>query len=142
MRRLQSKKFFLLRPKPALDCLRKKLPFLVVDPTEKISTSEYSQLSQSGFRRGGKTIYRPQRECCEQCIPIRIPVENFIPKRRHRRVLSKNSRVSVSKVNPFFSVDHFRLYFKYINYRHNPVDMGPSSVAQYRDFFRKRKTGS
>jgi len=66
---------------------KEKASFLVVDPTEKISAYEYSQLSQSGFRRSGKIIYRPQCESCGQCIPIRIPVENFMPKRKHRRVL-------------------------------------------------------
>ena len=102
MSRLQSVNFFLTDTEACSYLPKEKASFLVLDPTEKISASEFSQLSQSGFRRSGKTIYRPQCKSCDQCIPIRIPVENFIPKRRHRRVLRKNSRVSVSKVNPFF----------------------------------------
>ena len=142
MNRLQSVKFFLTETEPCSYLPEEKASLLVVDPTEKISLSEYSQLSQSGFRRSGKTIYRPQCKSCDQCIPIRIPVKNFIPKRRHRRVLRKNSKVSVSKVNPFFSVEHFSLYSKYINNRHHSDDMDPSSIAQYRDFLVEGKQGT
>ena len=115
MSRLQSVNFFLTETEACSYLPEEKACFIVVDPTEKISSSEYSQLSQSGFRRSGKIIYRPQCKSCDQCIPIRIPVEEFLPKRRHRRALRKNSKVSVSKVNPFFSVEHFSLYSKYIN---------------------------
>ncbi len=139
MSRLQSLKFFLTETEPCSYLPKKKASLLVVDPTEKISASVYSQLSQSGFRRSGETIYRPQCKSCDQCIPIRIPVENFKPKRRHRRIFSRNSQVSVSKIDPFFSVEHFSLYSKYINNRHHSYDMVPSSIAQYRDFLVKGK---
>ena len=142
MSRLQSVIFFLTDTEACSYLPKEKASFLVVDPTEKISGFEFSQLSQSGFRRSGKTIYRPQCKSCDQCIPIRIPVENFIPKRRHRRILRKNSRVSVSKVNPFFSVEHFSLYSKYINNRHHSDDMDPSSIAQYKDFLVEGKQGT
>ena len=142
MNRLQSVKFFLTETEPCSYLPEEKASLLVVDPTEKISLSEYSQLSQSGFRRSGKTIYRPQCKSCDQCIPIRIPVENFKPKRRHRRIFRRNSQVSVSKVNPFFSVEHFSLYSKYINNRHHSDDMDPSSISQYRDFLVEGKQGT
>ena len=142
MSRLQSVKFFLTETEACSYLPKEKASFLVVDPTEKISASEYSQLSQSGFRRSGKTIYRPQCKSCDQCIPIRIPVANFVPKRRHRRVLRKNSQVSVSKVNPSFSFEHFSLYSKYINNRHHSDDMAPSSSGQYRDFLVEGKQGT
>ena len=134
MSRLQSVKFFLTEDESCSYLPEEKASLLVVDRTEKISLFEYSQLSRSGFRRSGKTIYRPQCKSCDQCIPIRIPVENFIPKRRHRRIFSRNSHVSVSKVNPFFSVEHFSLYSRYINNRHHSDDMDPSSIKQYREF--------
>ena len=142
MSRLQSVNFFLTETEACSYLPEEKACFIVVDPTEKISSSEYSQLSQSGFRRSGKIIYRPQCKSCDQCIPIRIPVEEFLPKRRHRRVLRKNCKVSVSKVNPFFSVEHFSLYSKYINNRHHSDDMDPSSIAQYRDFIVEGKQGT
>ena len=142
MSRLQGVKFFLTEDESCSYLPEEKASLLVVDRMEKISLFEYSQLSRSGFRRSGKTIYRPQCKSCDQCIPIRIPVENFIPKRRHKRIFSRNSQVSVSKVNPFFSVEHFSLYSKYINYRHHSDDMDPSSISQYRDFLVEGKQGT
>ena len=142
MSRLQNIKFFLTETEACSYLPEEKASLLVVDPTEQISDTEYSLLSQSGFRRSGKSIYRPQCKSCDRCIPIRIPVENFTPKRRHKRVLRKNSRVSVSKVNPFFSVEHFSLYSKYINNRHNSDGIDHSSIEQYRDFLVDGKQGT
>ena len=131
---IQSVKFFLTKHEDCSYLPEQQSSLLVVDPTRKISSSEYSRLTQSGFRRSGATIYRPQCKSCEECVPIRIPVEDFFPKRRHKRILRKNSHITVSKVSPFFSVEHFSLYSKYIESRHSSGGMAPSSIEQYRDF--------
>ena len=82
-------KFFFDRDRAVLLFAEKSLFYCFRSNGKNKRSSEYSQLSQSGFRRSGKIIYRPQCKSRDQCIPIRIPVENFIPKRRHRRILAE-----------------------------------------------------
>ena len=131
---IQDLEFFLTESENCSYLPEKQSSFLVLDPTKDISPSKYSELLDWGFRRSGTTIYRPQCKSCKECVPIRIPVENFAPKRRHRRILNKNSQICVSKGNPFFSTEHFNLYAKYISLRHKSGAINTPTVKEYKDF--------
>ena len=59
---------------------------LFVDPSTPMTSTLYSRLSQRGFRRSGEFLYRPHCQGCSACIPVRIPVNRFEWRRRHRRL--------------------------------------------------------
>ena len=68
---------------------------LFVDP-EILDNEVYSQLIRFGFRRSGGHVYQPHCASCTACIPIRVDVDRFIPRRRHRRCLRRNGELSLT----------------------------------------------
>lgn len=122
---------------PAHDCSYlddRQAITLFVDPLARIDTDMYSSLSAVGFRRSGNHIYRPYCQTCTACIPVRIPVVNFQPKRRHNRVLNKNDDVVIKQKAPSVNDEYFDLYKKYIDARHADGDMYPAEIEQFESF--------
>ncbi len=122
---------------PAHDCSYlddKKAITLFADPLAKIDKDLYSALSAVGFRRSGNHIYRPYCQACTACIPVRIPVDQFASRRRHRRVLKSNADVAVSQREPVLTEEYFALYERYISDRHADGDMHPASRDQFQSF--------
>ncbi|MBQ76367.1 MAG: arginyltransferase [Gammaproteobacteria bacterium] len=107
---------------------------LFVDPLAKITTDMYSGLSAVGFRRSGDHIYRPYCQACAACIPVRIPVADFTLKRRHNRIINRNSDVVVKQVAPCVNEEYFNLYHNYIDARHADGDMYPAEIEQFESF--------
>ncbi|GAC14578.1 arginyltransferase [Aliiglaciecola lipolytica] len=106
---------------------------VLVPDSDKSLASDYSYLAGAGFRRSGDQIYRPHCAHCRACQSIRILVEDFVASKSQRRIMNKNSDLSVftsSKNKP----EYFPIYEEYINQRHNDGSMFPASVAQYNGF--------
>lgn len=107
---------------------------LFVDPRTPMSSNLYSQLSLLGFRRSGSHLYRPNCGTCSACIPARVPVSSFSPRRSQRRTLKRNRDVFVRELDDIGSDEAFGLYQRYIEARHNDGDMYPPSRDQYQSF--------
>lgn len=107
---------------------------LFIDPELEVSRALHTQLSELGFRRSGSHIYRPHCEHCRGCIPCRIPVREFVPNKRFRRVLRKNADLRVARVSSIENDEFYGLYADYINTRHRDGDMFPASREQYDSF--------
>ncbi|PXF32298.1 arginyl-tRNA-protein transferase [Pokkaliibacter plantistimulans] len=107
---------------------------LFVDPDLIITKDTYSSLSDLGFRRSGKHLYRPHCDHCSACISVRVPASEFNPTKRQRRVYRKNSGLTARVLNAQYSEEHYLLYQNYINGKHADGDMYPPSVEQYRSF--------
>lgn len=105
-----------------------------VDPKEEINKLTFSQLSEIGFRRSGKHIYRPHCTNCRACIAIRVPVQSFQPSRSQKRCLQKNSDLTSIVVDKIDTDEHFNLYEKYIRLRHSDGDMFPPTRNQFQEF--------
>ena len=105
-----------------------------VDPDFPKNSALYGQLSQFGFRRSGPHIYRPACARCSECIPIRIPVARFIPRRIHRRVRLANRDLTFRVRPARFEPEHFALYRRYMSARHSGGGMDNPSPGQYREF--------
>ncbi len=76
---------------------------LFVDPQAQLSPELYSELSLLGFRRSGDYLYRPHCDSCNACIPARVRVDDFRPRRRHRRILKNNVDLVVNREPARFS---------------------------------------
>lgn len=134
MTSLSELKFFTT---PAHDCSYldgKQAVTLFADPIATIDTDLYSALSAVGFRRSGNHIYRPYCQACSACIPVRIPVTQFIDKRKHRRARKANETLIVTKHSPKLTEEYFSLYERYISERHSDGDMFPASKDQFQSF--------
>ena len=107
---------------------------LFVDPRTPMSGGLYSQLSLLGFRRSGSHLYRPNCGTCSACIPARIPVERFEPRRNQRRCWGQNADLEVRELDDIQTDEAFDLYCRYIEGRHHDGDMYPPSREQYQSF--------
>lgn len=107
---------------------------LFVDPQEVITSDAYSQLSDLGFRRSGKHIYRPYCSNCQACISVRVNGREFVPSKSQKRTFNKNRDLQVMAVPPQFTDEYYALYEKYINTRHSDGDMYPPTPEQFSAF--------
>jgi leucyl-tRNA---protein transferase len=107
-----------------------------VDPNADMSQSTYDQLINLGFRRSGVHVYMPYCQGCKSCISVRVPVNQFKLSRSFKRILKKNSDISVD-MRPQEQIDpdeHYQLYHDYINTRHLDGDMYPANREQFNKF--------
>ncbi len=108
--------------------------FLFLSPDQTLTIHTYSQLVAQGFRRSGCLIYRPHCSSCHACIPARIPVDRFIPKRCQKRTWHRNQDLKVIARSPEFYQEHYDLYIRYLQARHQDGNMVDSSPEDYLDF--------
>tara|TARA_R110001599_G_scaffold353866_1_gene600917 strand:+ start:40805 stop:41503 length:699 start_codon:yes stop_codon:yes gene_type:complete len=107
---------------------------LFVDPRQAVDKALYSKLSLLGFRRSGSHIYRPHCSHCEACVPARIPVTQFEPRRGQTRTWKRNQDLRVRRSDHLRDEDAFQLYCRYIELRHYDGDMYPPDREQYESF--------
>ncbi len=107
---------------------------LFVDPRQEVDQNLYSNLSLLGFRRSGSHLYRPHCNHCQACIPARIPVNEFTPKRSQRRAIKRNLDLEVECTDDIRDEAAYQLYRRYIEQRHSDGDMYPPDREQYLSF--------
>lgn len=107
---------------------------LFVDPKARITPELYGDLTRIGFRRSGDYLYRPHCNACTACIPARVRVADFSPRRTQRRVLARNAAVQVEMIRPLFTNELYQLYSRYIERRHGDGDMFPPTQEQFASF--------
>lgn len=106
-----------------------------LDPEIPPNTRVLSLLNEAGYRRSGINIYKPDCDDCAACISVRVPVLDFEPGRRYRRVQRKNNDLTTRLINEeIAAADTRALYQRYIASRHDDGDMYPADNAQYDSF--------
>ncbi len=128
-------RIMLLKPQSTHPCgylANQESVSLYVDP--KIVPDEFllSQLNLNGFRRSGRSLYRPDCPNCNACTSVRIPIDQFSPKRRFRKVLQRLKHWQLSVETPAMNL--YPDYAAYINARHADGSMYPPSKEQFNDF--------
>ncbi len=109
-----------------------------VDPDLVIDKNLNSKLSELGYRRSGAHLYRPDCESCSACLSCRIPVQQFEPRRRHRKTLKLNQDLEVEVATELSGQTEFALYQRYIDSRHDDGDMYPASAEQFEAFIKTK----
>ena len=134
MTSLSELKFFAT---PSHDCsyIDGKQAFpLFVDPAAELDCQLYTALAAVGFRRSGSHIYRPYCQTCSACIPVRLPVAEFQPRRTQSRTWKRNADLAVTQANPTYTDEYYDLYARYISSRHSDGDMYPPEAEQFKSF--------
>ena len=131
---LNSLQFFVTGSHPCSYLPDREAITLFADPSAQMSNLLYSQLSAVGFRRSGAHLYRPHCPICRACIPVRIPVNDFVPNRSQRRTWNKNLDVEMASRPVEFTQEHFDLYRKYIRSRHPGGGMDQDEPEHYLSF--------
>ncbi len=111
---------------------------LIAAPQHLINAEVYSSLIQQGFRRSGKFSYRPHCENCQECVPVRIVVSEFAPKRSQKRALKQHQNLETRILPVEFHEEHYALYAEYQPSRHADTAKTGSTeeneVEQYQNF--------
>lgn len=104
-----------------------------VDPAVAVPPELYEKLNLIGFRRSGGHFYRPDCRDCRKCQSLRVVVQEFQPRRRHRRVLKRATHLRWQAVPVHYEEQYWTLYARYIEQRHGAGDMYPPNQE---DFYR------
>lgn len=107
---------------------------LFADPVFPKNKSLYTALVANGFRRSGEHLYQPYCLNCSECVPIRIPVNEFTFNRNQKRTWNKNQDITINIVAAEYYQEHFELYKKYLNMRHPGGGMDNPSKDEYTNF--------
>ncbi len=131
---MNNREIYLSQPHPC-DYLTEEISrFLFLSPDRALSIGTYSRLVAQGFRRSGRLVYRPHCAACQACIPARVPVDRFTPKRNQRRCGQRNRDLRIIARAPEFREDHYDLYIRYLKARHRDGAMVESTPEDYLDF--------
>lgn len=75
-----------LSPCPYLENNKKQFEYFLA---HRLEEKEISHLLSRGWRKFGIYFFRPKCPGCNECIPIRVLVQNFATTRSQRRNLKK-----------------------------------------------------
>ncbi|QLE85821.1 arginyltransferase [Shewanella sp. Scap07] len=123
----------------ACSYLPSKQEQLLVLQEDHLNDNLFEHLLALGFRRSGGTIYKPQCPQCNACLPIRIPVEQFVPSRRQKRTMRNNRDLSW-RIADAHTPAQYALYERYVNERHKDGPMYPATPEQYQQFVKAKWT--
>ncbi len=117
---------------------------LIAAPQHLVNAEVYSSLIQQGFRRSGKFSYRPHCERCQECVPVRVIIDDFVPNRSQKRALKQHQNLEITIVPVAFYKEHYDLYAAYQQNRHpdesnletsaKKGDLVENDIEQYRSF--------
>ena len=88
-------------------------------------------LLKGGFRRSQNIAYMPYCDACSACVPVRILVGEFAPRRSLRRIARINSDLVATRMSPAPSSEQYSLFRTYIDARHADGGMAEMSVLDY-----------
>ena len=130
----QKLRFFITSPHSCNYLDNREATSLFADPIFPKNKALYSTLVANGFRRSGEHLYQPYCSECSECIPVRLPVNEFKPRRNQKRTWKNNQDLSVKQLTAEFNEEHFQLYKKYLSMRHPDGGMDNPSRDDYKNF--------
>jgi len=126
--------FFASTPEPCSYLDDRKSVSAFANPHMDMDMGTYNELIRHGFRRSGGYIYRPHCPHCQECISVRVPVKSHRFSRNEKRVMRRNSDIRIGIIPGRFRDEHFDMYRRYINSRHNEGSMANPSKSDYHRF--------
>jgi arginine-tRNA-protein transferase len=137
---LQRLQFYVTTPYKCGYLPSKLAQSLIASPQHLIDANVYSDLIQQGFRRSGNFVYRPHCENCQECVPVRVILKDFLPNRSQKRANKQHQNLTAIFMPVAFNAEHYELYAAYQKARHANAETEPDekpdqdNVEQYRNF--------
>jgi arginyl-tRNA--protein-N-Asp/Glu arginylyltransferase len=99
---------------------------------QQVRSGLFDDLTAAGFRRSHNMVYRPACPTCTACVPVRILVDRFAPRRTLKRIWRANEAVDVAVVPARATVEQYALFHRYQRLRHAGGDMSLMTFIDYR----------
>lgn len=131
---LSTLQLYLTAPYPCSYLPQMEARSQVATPAFLITPRVYSELVHRGFRRSGTFTYRPRCDGCQQCVPVRVVVDEFHPARAQRRSWNRHHDLRVEILPLQDKAEYFALYQRYQQTRHTDGGMAEDTPEQYRNF--------
>lgn len=78
-----------------------------------LTETRYEQLLSRGWRRFGRTLFRPMCAACQECRSLRVCIPEFAPNKNQRRCMTRNTALTLTIQKPTLSDEHISLYNRY-----------------------------
>jgi arginine-tRNA-protein transferase len=130
----QELRFFATAPRACSYLPDRSAVSVFADPDARLSLAAYQQLAGFGFRRSGNDLYVPACPGCAECIPVRIPVNQFRRSRNQQKLWNRNRDLSFAVLPAEYRDVHFDLYSRYLSGRHLGGGMDQPTPDDYMNF--------
>lgn len=114
----------------------------IVMPPDEVNAAYYADMLRQGFRRSGVFVYRPHCQGCQACLSLRVDVAKFKLSKRFQRIINKNKHLICRQLPLHWKEEHFQLYMRYQQSRHQEQQDEQKIRADYKEFILKSNVNS
>ncbi len=109
---------------------------------DELPAGLFDVLTELGFRRSQRFVYRPDCPACRACVPVRIRVRDFRWSRTFRRVRRRNADLAVRERPPVADREQYALFRRYVETRHAGGGMHGMDWEEYRALVEEAAPGT